>query len=129
MAEPIVVVGAVIVRDGLVLCARRGPGAAAGLWEFPGGKVEPGEDPRAALVREIAEELACAIQVGDELTTTRHEAGAAPVVLTTYWAVLVAGEPEPVEHVGLVWLPPDRLHDLDWAPADLPTVDLLQGKH
>ena len=58
MSKQINVVGAVIVRDGLILCAQRGPaGSLGGMWEFPGGKIEPGESPRDALVREIQEEL------------------------------------------------------------------------
>ncbi len=71
MARQIDVVGAVIVNDGLVLCAQRGPhGTLAGLWEFPGGKIEPDETARDALEREIAEELGCDVEVGNEVTTT-----------------------------------------------------------
>ena len=71
VSKQINVVGAVIVRDGLILCAQRGPGGnLAGMWEFPGGKIEPGESPRDALVREIDEELRCEVVVGDEVTTT-----------------------------------------------------------
>ncbi|MEI2652890.1 MAG: (deoxy)nucleoside triphosphate pyrophosphohydrolase [Nocardioides sp.] len=123
--ESIVVVGAVIVRAGLVLCAQRGPGSQAGLWEFPGGKVEPGETPQDALVRELAEELGCSVSVGERVTTTTHEYAAVVVELTTYWCRLVGGEPTAHEHQALAWLSADELLGLDWAPADLPAVDLV----
>ena len=97
------VVGAALVRDGRVLAARRTtPAAAAGRWEFPGGKVEAGESPEAALVREIAEELGVVIAV------RRWLAGTAPIgtayELSVAVADLVTGEPEPVEHDQVRWL-------------------------
>lgn len=120
------VVGAVVVRDGRVLCAQRGPGSeTGGQWEFPGGKVEPGEAPAAALEREILEELGCRVRVGGPVTTTRHEYDALVVVLSTYWCSLVDGTPVPSEHEAVVWLAPSELDALDWAPADLPAVALV----
>ncbi|MBC9928626.1 MULTISPECIES: (deoxy)nucleoside triphosphate pyrophosphohydrolase [unclassified Leucobacter] len=119
------VVGAVIVRGGLVLCAQRGPGGSqAGRWEFPGGKVESGEPPRAALAREIVEELGAAVTVGDRIETTEHEEAFGTIVLTTFYCTLIAGEAEPAltEHVDARWLAPSELMDLDWAPADVPAV-------
>lgn len=128
MSREVAVVGAVIVRDGLVLCARRGPGGATGgLWEFPGGKIEPGEAPEAALEREILEELGCRVRVGEEVTTTRHAYDALVVTLSTYWCEVVAGEPEPSEHEEVVWLAPAELGGLAWAPADVPAVDLVRS--
>lgn len=122
----VTVVGAVIVRDGQVLCAQRGPGAQEGLWEFPGGKVEPGESPAAALRREIREELGCDITVGDEVTTTTHAYDAVTVTLTTYWCTLEDDvEPRPHEHAALDWRPPHDLVALIWAPADVPAVHLV----
>ncbi|MDQ7992502.1 MAG: (deoxy)nucleoside triphosphate pyrophosphohydrolase [Propionicimonas sp.] len=121
------VVGAVIVRDGRVLCALRGTGALAGLWEFPGGKVEDGEQPRTALVREIEEELGCRIVVGAELTTAAHDYPFGTVVMTTYRCRLASGEPVASEHEELRWLAPSDLAGLEWAPVDLPTVGLLAG--
>lgn len=121
MTQAIQVVGAVIVRDGHVFCARRGPGGnQAGMWEFPGGKVEDGEAPEAALTREIDEELECAISVGAKIVATPY----ANIVLTTYFCVLDDDTAEPVltEHVESRWLSHARLAGLDWAPADIPTV-------
>ncbi|NLJ55328.1 MAG: (deoxy)nucleoside triphosphate pyrophosphohydrolase [Intrasporangiaceae bacterium] len=123
----IAVVGAVIVRDGLILCARRaGTGPMAGLWEFPGGKVEPDESPVEALVREIDEELGCSIAVGEEVTTTTYAYDFATITLTTYWSELIAGDPDPTEHAEIRWLSPADLHTLEWAPADIPAIEIIQ---
>ena len=126
VAKKIEVVGAVIVRGGEVLCARRaGTGHLAGLWEFPGGKIEPGESPQAALVREVDEELQCQVVVGDMLTSTTHQYAVGAVTLTTYYCRLVAGTPEPTEHAEVRWVAPADLGTLEWAPADLPAVALI----
>jgi 8-oxo-dGTP diphosphatase len=127
VTEVIHVVGAVIQRDGEILCARRGTGSLAGLWEFPGGKVEPGETPREALEREIDEELGCRVTVGDEVTTTTHAYDSATVTLTTFWSELTDGTPRLTDHVEVRWLAPQRLQELQWAPADVPAVELLSA--
>lgn len=120
------VVGAVINQDGRILCAQRGPGGRlGGMWEFPGGKIENGESPRDALIREIDEELRCEIAVGDEVTTTRHEYDFGVVTLTTFWCALVAGTPTLTEHAEVRWLGPDELDQLEWAPADVPAVEII----
>ena len=120
------VVGAVIVRDGLVLCVQRGPrGSLPNLWEFPGGKIESGETAEQALEREILEELECRVAVGDRVTTTSHEYDFAIINLTTFYCELVEGVPQLVEHADLAWRPPSALQELDWAPADVPAVDLI----
>ena len=120
------VVGAVIVDGGLVLCAQRGPGGdAGGMWEFPGGKVEPGESAAVALAREIHEELGCVVEVGDPVTTTRHVGASVVVVLSTFWCRIASGTPVPVEHAAIRWLPTDQLDELAWAPADVPAVELV----
>jgi len=116
-----VVVGAVIVRDGRVLAARRSaPPELAGGWEFPGGKVEPGESEPSALVRECREELGVRVTVGELL-------GSAPLsrgfVLHVYLAALVAGEPRPLQdHDELRWLAADELDSVDWLPAERPAL-------
>ncbi|WP_338121518.1 (deoxy)nucleoside triphosphate pyrophosphohydrolase [Microbacterium oleivorans] len=116
-------VGAVIVRDELILCARRGPGSSLpGMWEFPGGKIEPNETPREALEREIDEELACTVDVGAQLTSTTHSYDFGDVTLTTFWCELRSGTPKLTEHSEVRWLQRSELESLDWAPADLPAV-------
>ncbi len=120
------VVGAAIFRDGLVLAARRTtPPETAGRWEFPGGKVEPGERAEGALVREIAEELGCRVEV------TGWLAGSAPIgtthVLRVATARLVSGEPVPHEHDAVRWLAADDLGDVDWLEPDRPFLVELRG--
>ena len=120
------VVGAAIVRDGRILAARRtSPPEAAGRWEFPGGKVEPGESPEDALVREVAEELGCTVTVG------RWLPGEVPIgdrhVLSVALVTLVDGEPEPIEHDAAAWLGPDDLDDVDWLEPDRPFLPGLRN--
>lgn len=123
------VVGAVIVRDGLVLCVQRGPGGSLpNMWEFPGGKIEAGETAQHALEREINEELRCRVQVDEKITTTRFEYDFAVIELTTFYCDLISGEPYLVEHSDLTWCRPGALHELDWAPADIPAVNLIRSR-
>lgn len=117
------VVGAVIVDDGRVLCARRGGGKLAGHWEFPGGKVEVDESPRQALLREINEELRCQIHVGEEVESTRYEYDFAVIVLTTFYCRLISGTPSLTDHDEVRWCLPEEMHVLPWAPADVPAVE------
>ena len=121
------VVGAAVLRDGRVLAARRtAPAAAAGRWELPGGKVEPGETREAALVREIREELRCDVEVRGWLR------GAVPVgedhELAVAVAVLLGGEPAPVEHDRVRWLGPDELDAVDWLEPDQPFLPGLRRR-
>jgi 8-oxo-dGTP diphosphatase len=121
------VVGAVIVdQDQGFLCAQRGKNMSqSGFWEFPGGKVEPGENPEQALVREIQEELGCLIRVHDLLVDTIYTYPHALVHLMTYRASVVSGTPMAKEHEQLKWVKRGDLAKLQWAPADLATVNYL----
>lgn len=128
MTKQIHVVGAVIIQDGLVLCAQRGEGGSlAGFWEFPGGKIEPGESPAVALEREIAEELDFTIEVSELITTTAHEYEFGTVNLTTFYCRLISGTPKTTEHAAIRWLRPADLTTIEWAPADVPAVRLIQA--
>lgn len=100
----------------------------AGLWEFPGGKIEPGESPEEALAREILEELDCTIQVGEYLTTTDYEYDFGLVSLSTYRCALSSGSPKISEHSESRWLSPSELNTVEWAPADVPAVLLLSAE-
>jgi 8-oxo-dGTP diphosphatase len=127
LKKRIEVVGAVIIRDGLILCAQRGSTAKLpGMWEFPGGKIESGESPSEALVREITEELSCVIEVDEYINTAEYEYDFGIVILSTFYCSLISGEPKLSEHDEMVWLRPDELQKLDWAPADLPAVAAIQ---
>ncbi|WES64544.1 (deoxy)nucleoside triphosphate pyrophosphohydrolase [Microbacter sp. GSS18] len=129
MTEPLVVVAAVIEREGRILACRRRPGKiAGGRWEFPGGKVEHGEDPESALVREIAEELGVGIRITGLLTTDETDAGDRVIRLSCFRAELVgAGPVASTDHDRLAWLEPAALPGLAWAAPDVPAVRLLTG--
>ncbi|MFJ6568287.1 (deoxy)nucleoside triphosphate pyrophosphohydrolase [Streptomyces sp. NPDC091292] len=123
MNEPIVVVGAALYDAGRLLAARRSaPPEVAGRWELPGGKVEPGELPADALVRELREEL------GIKAEVVARVPGEWPIrpglVLQVWTARLISGTPEPLEdHDALRWLGPDEIWDVDWLDQDIPAVE------
>jgi 8-oxo-dGTP diphosphatase len=123
----VTIVGAAILdADGRVLGAERAePPAMAGMWEFPGGKVEPGEDELDALRRECEEELAVTIEAIDRLGEDVVLASGA--VLKVWTARLVEGEPTALEHSELRWLSIAELDTVPWLPADAPLVDALRA--
>lgn len=122
------VVGAVILNEkNEVLCALRSQKMSLpGLWEFPGGKIEENETPETSLIREIKEELSCTIEVGELVADATHEYPTIIVRLITYLSRVVEGTPTANEHEKLIWLPMNSLHTLEWAPADLPTIEALK---
>lgn len=123
----VVIVGAAIIAEGRVLaCERAEPPEMAGKWEFPGGKVEVGEDDVAALVRECVEELGVRIEpggrVGDDILLGHGRA-----VLRVYSArICNGGTPQALEHTALRWLAVDELDSVPWLPADAPIVAALR---
>jgi len=127
MKRTVRVVGAVIFDDkNRVLCALRSSTMSLpNLWEFPGGKVEKGEKEEETLVREIHEELGCTIQVHEKIEEVHYEYPQVIVNLLTYKATIIEGEPQAKEHAELRWVPLQDLKSLKWAPADIPTVDVL----
>ncbi|SDS26265.1 8-oxo-dGTP diphosphatase [Brevibacterium sandarakinum] len=126
MKKEINVVGAVVTSGGKILSAQRSAiMSLPGLWEFPGGKIEPGETPRAALVREMQEELLCTVDIGDQVASTRYEYDFGFVTLTTFYATLVDGEPQLTEHSEIRWIDAADLDSVEWAPADVPAVETI----
>ncbi|MDP2305831.1 MAG: (deoxy)nucleoside triphosphate pyrophosphohydrolase [Pseudomonadota bacterium] len=122
------VVAGVLVRDGRVLAAKRAPGTReAGLWEFPGGKLEPGEDDATALVRELAEELGVVVLAGELLGVNEHAYAHGVVRLAALRCTLVSGEPAALDHEALRWLGPHELESVDWAPADVPLLHAVRA--
>lgn len=127
---PVPVVCAVIERDGLLLLARRPADKHLPLkWEFAGGKVEPGEDPAAAIVREIREELGCDIVITRALPRFLHDYGRVVIEMIPFVCALRTDSPEPHphEHVEVRWVTPGELHAFDLAPADWPVVTAWSG--
>lgn len=123
------VTGAVLTRNRLILAAQRGPVKdLPGYWEFPGGKIELSETPEESLKRELHEELLCTATVGDHITTTKYEYSFGIVELATYWCELIEGEPQLTEHAEIRWLKPEDLYTLNWAPADIPTVEIISER-
>ncbi|NUT38002.1 MAG: (deoxy)nucleoside triphosphate pyrophosphohydrolase [Hamadaea sp.] len=120
------IVGAAIIAGGRVLaCERADPPETAGRWEFPGGKVEPGEAEVAALIRECEEELGVRVTIGPRVGGDVPMGGGRSV-LRVYAATLVDGdEPQALEHSALRWLGAGELHDVPWLPADAPIVAAL----
>ena len=129
--QTIDVVAAIIVRDGALLATQRAKGAFAGGWEFPGGKIEPGETPEQALVREIAEELGVAIAVDRHVVTIErdYEAVDKHIHLLCFACHLVEGKLELREHSAFRWLRENELYTVEWLPADIAVLDaiLAQG--
>ncbi|MFA5963938.1 MAG: (deoxy)nucleoside triphosphate pyrophosphohydrolase [Sphingomonas sp.] len=128
----ILAVVAVALTDGVgrVLVQRRPAGKfMAGLWEFPGGKLEPGEAPEAALVRELAEELGIVVAPDDlaPLTFASQPLVDRHLLLLLYRCTRWAGEPRPLDADALLWRRPDEMADLPMPPADLPLVAFLMG--
>lgn len=116
------VVGAIALRDGQVFMAQRSRGRYAGCWEFPGGKVEHGESDADALRRELEEELAVHARIHQLVAVGRD----GPVELWCY-AVSFEGEPKPLEHSAVRWVPLEELRHLDTPPADGPAIEALTG--
>ncbi|MDD0821013.1 (deoxy)nucleoside triphosphate pyrophosphohydrolase [Bacillus cereus] len=127
MKKRVSVVGAVIFNErNEVLCALRSPKMSLpNYWEFPGGKINEGEMPQEALIREIKEELGCLISVGEKIEEVDHEYENIIVHLATYKAYIESGIPKALEHADLKWVQIKKLLELKWAPADIPTVDIL----
>jgi 8-oxo-dGTP diphosphatase len=122
MSEPQIVVGVAVIRAGRVLAALRpGPG---GGWEFPGGKVEPGETDEQAAVRELREELA--LEIKPRASLGPPQAIGEKYLLKVYTADLLSGEPIVQEHSAIKWVEVSELDGLDWLPADRPFLSALR---
>jgi len=126
---PVIVTAAVIRQGDKVLVAQRQHGHLAGKWEFPGGKLEPGESPEACLAREIKEELNLEVRVGDIFAAVYHRYETGPILLLAYTCSLAEGwRPEGclAANAGVKWVSPEELARLDLAPADVPIAEKLK---
>jgi len=127
MKKVVKVVAAIIENEkNEILCALRSPEMSIpNMWEFPGGKVEKGEDLYSAIEREIAEELNCKVIANDIFNENTHEYDTFIITLISIKCTLVELTPISKEHSKLIWLKRENLSSLKWAPADIPAVKQL----
>lgn len=125
--KTIEVVAAVIIKDGKVFATQRGYGQWKDWWEFPGGKIEPGECPQEALVREIREELDAEIEVGGLLETVEWDYPDFHLTMHCFICRLLSDSLHLNEHEDATWLTRETLDSVQWLPADLGVVGKIGG--
>ena len=124
--KTIKVVAAVIRKDNMVFATERGYGEFKDMWEFPGGKIEPGEDSKSALKREIKEELDTTIEVEDYIDTIEYDYPTFHLSMECYWCSVKEGKLTLLEHENAKWLDKDTLLSVNWLPADLTIIDKVK---
>ena len=122
------VVAAVLREDGKVFATVRGYGEYKGWWEFPGGKIEKGETPQQALIREISEELTAEIKVGELIGTIEYDYPQFHLSMDCFWAEVVSGELVLREAAEAKWLTKEELGSVKWLPADLELIDQIRRR-
>lgn len=110
----------------IIFATQRGYGDFKGGWEFPGGKIEEGETPEAALVREIREELDTEIEVGELLDTIEYDYPTFHLSMKCFWSSIVSGDLVLKEHEAARWLTRDEIFDVEWLPADISLVGKIK---
>ena len=119
---------AAIIRDGdRIFATQRGYGDFKGGWEFPGGKIEEGEKPQEALIREIMEELETLITVGDLIDTIEYDYPTFHLSMDCFWAEIVSGDLILKEHEAAKWLTRDELDTVEWLPADITLIEKIKS--
>ena len=120
---------AALIRDGKrVFATARGYGNYKGWWEFPGGKVEPGESPEEALVREIREELDSEISVDEYISTIEHDYPEFHLSMRCYWCSLISGDLVLKEAEDAKWLDVETIDSVKWLPADITLIDEVKKR-
>lgn len=126
--KKIEVVAAIIIDNNKIFATQRGYGEFAGGWEFPGGKIEPGETPEQALVREIKEELDTEIEVEKLFYTVEHDYPKFHVTMHCFFATVKSGDLVLKEHEDCKWLTRTELDSVNWLPADIEVVENLKKR-
>lgn len=121
------VVAAVITDGGMIFATQRGYGEFKGWWEFPGGKIEEGETPQQALVREIREELGAEIKVGDLIHTIEYDYPNFHLSMDCFWAEVEKGQLVLKEAEAAKWLTKDTIDSVNWLPADRELVEIIKN--
>ena len=119
------VVAAVIKDNDRIFATARGYGEYKGWWEFPGGKIEQGETPQQALIREIKEELDTEIRVGELIDTIEYDYPTFHLSMDCFWAEVVAGNLVLKEAAAAKWLTKETLDSVEWLPADITLIDKI----
>ncbi len=124
--KTIKVVAAIIRDKDRIFATQRGYGEFKDGWEFPGGKIEEGETPENALIREIREELDTEISVGEKITCVEYDYPKFHLSMDCFWAEIVSGDLVLKEHEAAKWLSREELESVDWLPADLELIEKIK---
>ncbi len=127
--KSIEVVAAIIKKDNKIFATQRGYGDFKDGWEFPGGKMEPGESPEEALVREIEEELETEIRVEKMVHTIQYDYPQFHLTMHCFLCSIVSGELTLTEHEAARWLGKTEMNSVEWLPADIEVIEILKEKY
>lgn len=127
--KTIYVVAAIIRHGNKILATQRGYGEHKDWWEFPGGKIELGETPEEALIREIQEELATDITVDKYITTVEYDYPEFHLIMDCFWCSIKSGELTLLEHKAAKWLPLNNLKQVKWLPADAEVIEIIEENY
>ena len=127
LMKVIKVVAAIIIDDGKVFATQRGYGEFKGGWEFPGGKIDAGETPEEALVREIKEELDTVVEVNELLDTVEYDYPNFHLSMDCFICKIKSGDLVLKEHEAAAWLTKDELKSVEWLPADITLIDKIRS--